>query len=137
VSLASIVLGAFACTILASDEPDHPSAKADLARVLRERLETLQEAAGLQRRSYERGESSLEAVIAVDLEVLQARLELAGSAAERVQIRREMLETARGLEKAANELFKAAQATRLDVLRAKASRLRAEADLLRERVDTR
>lgn len=107
-------------------------AKADAKELLRERLRLLGEVARLQREAYSQGEATFDAVVSAEFEVLNARLELAATAAERITIRGAMLDSAIQLEKIVAQLLKEGQATPIDVLRAKCLRLRAKADLLRE-----
>jgi hypothetical protein len=101
--------------------------------LLRERLTTLEELAQLRKQAYQSGEASLQAVLASQRAVQEARLELAGSAEDRVGVRAEMLENARAAETLARQLAAAAQGSSTDVLQARAHRLRAEADLILER----
>jgi outer membrane protein TolC len=110
-----------------------PSLDPDVEKILRERLVVLQEAAALQREAYRSGTASLTSLLATDQDVLEAELELAKSARDRVRIREEMLKLAETLEKAAEQLAKAKEAPRTDLLSARASRLRATADLMLER----
>ncbi len=84
----------------------------------------IDEIEGLQREAYRQGEATFEVVVSAELDVLQARLELASTSEERNRVRREMLGPATQLEQIVTELFKARQSTSADVLRAKCLRLR-------------
>ena len=105
----------------------------EVEKILRERLGVLEEAAKLRREAYLAGQSDFLGTLTADQAVLEARLELAASQEQRVQIREEMLKSAESLEKATEELVKAAEAPSMHLLGARASRLRAAADLLLER----
>jgi hypothetical protein len=105
----------------------------DVEKVLQQRLVILQEVAKLRREAYRTGTTSLTSTLATDQAVLDAELELAKSAADRVRVREEMLKTAEMLEKATEQLANAAETPRMELLMARANRLRAAADLLLER----
>jgi len=105
----------------------------DVERLLRQRLTVLEEVANLEEQAYRTGSTSFSSTLVARQAVLEAKLELAKDAAERVQIREEMLKSAQALERAAEALTKAAEAPRTNLLAASANRLRAEADLLLER----
>lgn len=102
-------------------------------KVLRERLTVLQEAAKLTHESHRRGSLAFTGVMAADQAVLEAELELAPNAAERVRIRESLLQHAQELEKTVEQLVKGGEAPQMDLLTARANRLRAQADLLLER----
>lgn len=99
---------------------------------LQERLVVLQEIAQLEVAAYQGGEGKLVSVLAARKEFLQATLELTKEAAKRIQILVEHVKLAKELEEAVLSLFKLNEATKMDVLKAKAARLKAEADLAEE-----
>ena len=109
----------------------------DVEKILRERLVILKEAAQLQREAYRTGSANFTSTLVTDRTVLEAELELANNAADRVRVREEMLKVAETLEKATEQLAKAAEAPRTDLLSARANRLRAAADLILEKAAAR
>ena len=107
---------------------------APVEKLLRERLALLVEAAKLNRAAYANAEVGFGEVASSQMDVLAARLELANTSAERIEIRRDMLEIAKQMEKVATQLLNRAEAPRVDMLKAKALRLQAEAELKREQL---
>lgn len=105
-----------------------------VAKLLDERLALLGEIVELYQAAYKSSEVSFDAVASAQRDLLQARLELANSANERVKIRREMVQVSQYIEKVTKQLFQAKQTSKPDMLKATASRLRAEADLKREQL---
>ena len=105
----------------------------EVEKVLRERVTVLQEAARLTHESHRRGTIAFTRVMAADQAVLDAELELAPSAAERVRIRESLLQNLQELEKTVEQLVQSGEAPQMDLLNARANRLRAQADLLLER----
>jgi|GEM_PF-2962540 len=132
VAMTAIILGS-AHPSAKAQSPGKPLAKgASVESLLKKRLDVLQQIAKLRRAAYLAGEAGLNSVIQSQIDVLHARLELAGKPAERIVIRTAILKQARDLEAVAKKRFEAKAATPVDMLRAQAFRLRAEADLLRE-----
>jgi hypothetical protein len=128
--LALLVIGASAGIASAAE----PADAADSAeKLLRERLEVLEEIARLEEAAYGEGSRGFDRVATARMEVLSAKLELAKMRDERIAIREEFATIARQYEAAAEAGFKASIISRPEYLKAKAFRLRAEADLARER----
>ena len=105
----------------------------DVEKLLRERLAVLEEVEKLRSEAHRSGLTGFTSVLAANQAVLEAKLELAKNAAERVQVREQFLKNAEMREKALETLAKSAEAQRVGLLSARADRLRAEADLLLER----
>ena len=105
----------------------------EVEKILRERLTVLEEAVKLRSEAHRTGSATLSSMLVANQAVLEAELELASKAADRVRIRKDLLKNAEMLEKAVEELVKSAEAPRMDLLSARANRLRAKADLLLER----
>ena len=105
----------------------------EVEKLLRQRLVVLEEAAKLTQEAYRAGQTNFTGTLAAQQAVLEAKLELAKGAAERVLVREEMLKNAQALEQITEQLASAAEVSRMSLLGAKANRLRAEADLLQER----
>jgi len=74
----------------------------------------------------------IDAVVKAEIDLLNAKLEMARSPAERVAIRKDILNHLRALEASVKSLVSAGAATPAALLRAQSARLQAEADLLRE-----
>jgi len=132
VAVTAIVLGSAMPSAKAEDPGKPPAKGASVETLLKKRLDVLQQIAKLRRAAYLAGEAGVNSVIQSQLDVLHAKLELAGKPAERIAIRKEILKQARDLEVVAGKRYQANAATQIDLLAAKAFRLRAEADLLRE-----
>lgn len=102
-------------------------------KLLQERLRYLTQLAELQREAYQSGETGVDAVLSAQQKVLAAKLELAKTPQDRIEIRQQLLDSARQLENIVHQASRAKVASRADVLSAKAWTLRVEADLERER----
>jgi hypothetical protein len=73
--------------LLAKGPTDEVDAPRDAKGVLKERLALLKEIAELRRTAYEQGNEQLDTVLAADVELSEAEIELAATPAERVAIR--------------------------------------------------
>lgn len=131
--LLTVLAGALTSVLLSDEPAKSPPAKDSVADLLQERLQVLTALARLQQAAYQSGAAPLNDVLAAEGEVLSAKLELAKTKAERLEILEQIVANARQIEDITQALFAAQSGGQADVLRAKAFRLRAQADLLRER----
>jgi len=131
---ASVLVGTLSLVYVVGQERRSADKPTRVNELLSERESVLVQVSKLQRAAYERGEASLDSVLASETDVLLAKLELADTAEQRIAIRESLVDAARQLEEAAKRLFEAGQCSQVDTLKAKALRLRAEADLIHERL---
>jgi hypothetical protein len=113
-----------------ADEGEPAKVKA----LLKERLEVLREMEKALKNSYESfGTVPLERVLQASRKVIQAELELAETAAERVALREKAVAIAKEIEKILKTRHDAGTVPIYEYLEAKAARLEAEIALERER----
>jgi outer membrane protein TolC len=105
----------------------------EVEAVLRERLAALSDAAKFSREKYQMGTITFDRVLAAEINLGQAELELAATSAERVRIREALLKKAEEFEKVVETYIEAGRQSHMELLLAKAARLRAKADLLLEK----
>ena len=124
-TLAVVVLG-FGLAAVAVDETD----KADKVKELREqRLAVLNEIHNFAASGFQSGEMGAEAVHRAKLDVLQAQLELAQGKRERVALFEQAISEGEKWEALVGKHVEAGEASRADLLRAKALVLSARIDL--------
>src|SRR4029453_18541678 len=103
-NLGTVLAFAFALLFLRPAFAEDRQLDPEVEKILRERLVILQEAAKLRREAYRTGSTSLTSMLATDQTVLEAELELAKTATERVKVREQMLQIPEMLEKATEQL---------------------------------
>lgn len=122
VILATIVSGF-------GDLPQADAQKSEVSdkikELLKERLVTVSEVHGLVLQGYKNGEVSVDQVVHAKAALLNAKLDLAETKGERIKIQEEMVTLAEEWEKIVEQLAAGQQATRIDVLKAKAHLLEA------------
>ena len=79
-----------------------------------------------------RGTVSPESVVESQIDLLNARLDMSDSQADRVTLMKQRVDCYKKLEEAQEAHVMNATATRVDVMQARANRLEAEIELLRE-----
>jgi outer membrane protein TolC len=104
-----------------------------VAKLIEERNQLLRKRVELVKAQYETGVASLEAVILAERELLQAQLDLATTAKERVAIRETQLKIAKEHEKRAEALFASGLRPESELITARIDRLTAQINLIRER----
>ena len=108
-----------------------PLAKpASLEDVLRKRLKILEQFVKLVRAVFRSGGADESAVLKAEIDVLNAKLELARTPAERVTIRKEILNHVRKLEALVKQAFARGAIDREGVFRSELRQLQAEAECL-------
>jgi catalase len=100
-----------------------------------ERRDALQEAAKTAEKGYRAGVMDYKSMKRINIELLNAELDLAMDRPGRVAVRERLVEQFKKIEKEFAERVAVAQASSTDLLEAKAARLKAEIDLLLESTD--
>lgn len=99
--------------------------------LLQQRLATVAEIHELVKKAYASGEAGVDQVHAARAELLTAQLDLAETNEERIKVHQEIVQQAEGWTKVVAQMANAAQATTIDVLKAKAQLLEARIALER------
>lgn len=92
-----------------------------------ERIAVLDEIAKLEQAAFQSGETPLTSVLLARGELLEATLEMTKLQEDRIAVLKEHAAVAKQLEAALQEQVNLAQATRVNLLKAKAARLKVEA----------
>lgn len=121
-------------TPYAKDGPEAAGSAADIRELLTARRDVLAQLVDVQRQRYMTGATGFESVARSRMELLNAELELASTAAERVATYESLLQTANELDRAVQQRYQAGEGGLNELLESKALRLKAEADLLKERL---
>ena len=130
-----ILLGVlFATAVIGKDAPDK-SVEERIAELQAERIETLKGAIRDYEVMYRSGSVGMERLIAARSNLIEARLELASTNAERLALLKEHFDLAKHGEEVAERRFKDGSASHVDYLQAKATRLQREIALLRGNSD--
>lgn len=104
-----------------------------LSALMQEREQTLQKLVDIARTKYKHGEASLDFLVAAERELLDAQLDSATTARERIVILESQLRVATQHEDRMAKLVENADASPSDLMTAKANRLTAQIALLQER----
>lgn len=104
-----------------------------LSALIEEREQTLQKLVEITRVRYERGNASLDSLVAAERLLLDARLDSATTVRERIAIMESQLQLATHRENMVAKRVENAELSPSDLMTAKASRLTAQIALLRER----
>ncbi|WP_254508921.1 hypothetical protein [Anatilimnocola floriformis] len=128
-----LLAAVFSFGALQSPAAPASSLPADVAKLLRERLEHLRYCANAEKELYDTGRGTLERLIHANRQVVEAELELASTPAERIQARETLLKHAETLELSAKTRHDAGLISTADLRSAQAMKLRAQADLLLEK----
>lgn len=127
-----LLLGAlFAAAVVGKDAPDG-SAQVQIAHLQTERVETLRQVVVFLENMNRNGFVDIERLFAARSDLLEARLELASTKAERLMLLQEHYDLAKSDEELARARFRSGSATQVDYLQAKARRLQREVAILRE-----
>ncbi len=102
-------------------------------QLLTERRDTLQSRLDAVEASFKDGLTDTTVVIAAEIDLLDAKLELANQPADRIAIREGVVASMKRIEDWTGQQFNNGKALQQDLLLAKAERLQAEIELLRER----
>lgn len=105
----------------------------ELRALLEARRDVLKQAVEILNTSFRQGITSPNAVIAANVALLEAELELAKSKEERLLVLQQLLEHHKQLEQQTEKMFEATLGRREDCLAAKAARLKAEIALHKAR----
>ena len=105
----------------------------EIRKLMNERQQVLQQLVDAIRFQYREGETSLDAVIAAEQELLDAKLESAATPGERIAIREAQFKLAKQQEQHVARRVESAEISPKDLMTAKANRLTAHIRLLRER----
>ncbi|MBI1249416.1 hypothetical protein GC197_16445 [bacterium] len=100
--------------------------------LLEERCETLEQVVEMRVALVARGTVPPESVIGSQIDLLNARLELADTQARRIELMKQRVDCYKKLEEVQQAHLMNATGTRIEVMDAKAERLEAEIELLRE-----
>ena len=100
-----------------------------------QRREILREAAKAAEEAFRHGLMDYKSIPRIQVELLNAELDLAPDRAGRVAVRERLIEQFKMTEKIVAQLVESAQANTSDLLEARAARLKAEIDLLLESED--
>ena len=104
-----------------------------LQSLLKQRRDVLREQVKVSTHAYRLGEAAIGPVLAAMSNLVEAELELAAGAQERIALRQKQVQIARDVEKLAQARHQVAEAGIDEVLGARAARLQAEIDLYREK----
>lgn len=115
-----------------AEPPPVSGKRADIRKLQEERIAALKEAKTIVLEYYNRGTSSLEDVNRCDRMLVEAELDAATSAKERVDILREAVASAKRGEEFATQRHAAGLCTKVEPLEAKAYRLRRQIELAKE-----
>ena len=124
---------------LAAGQDENSSNAADIDVKIKncqaERVETLERALEFAKTKYSQGTYDLDIVLKVQLELLDAKLDMADSLEEEIRVLTSQFEVANRFHVIARQRYEAGAASALDFLRAKATALRIQVELLkRQRV---
>ena len=126
-ALIGLTLAGIGFVVLASSAPGD-----ELGDLRAQRIETLRQAVNAIEAQYRAGQSDVRELLAVQAELLDAKLDAASTPKLRIQVLKQQLELSASAEKLADARFRAGGAKQTDVLLAKAARLRVEVLLLKE-----
>lgn len=112
-------------------EEGSPDGNAEIRKLLEERLVVVTRTYELMRAAFERGEASLETVLNAQRQMLESRLELCPTKAERIAVHKELVQVAQQLVDAMTHLVQSHEATQSQLLAAQANQLSARIELLR------
>ena len=96
-----------------------------------EYLQTLREREMLVRAAFQSGNTGLQDVIEASNDLIEAKLEFARTAEQRMALLRQRVENLRKLEETIHQYVELGQTGREDLLLARAQRMKAEIELLR------
>ena len=108
---------------------DEPKADAAVRALQKERLTLLETIHDQALRAYNGGETSFDRVLSAHLALLNGKLDLCETNAERVKVHEDMVKAAEEFQKTVAKLSEAKTVSRIDVLRAEVQRLDARIGL--------
>jgi outer membrane protein TolC len=122
-----------------SDEPSvepKQDRSAERTALLEERRDVLKQLVEIHRRHVQKGVADASILFRPKQRLLEAELELAPTAADRVRIYERLVEHLAAIEESLKKSMAVGMRTESEYLEAKAERLQAQADLLREQSGT-
>ena len=138
-ALVALALLAFLMqTPRAAEEKDKPAAgaterpAAKIKELLKERSKVLNKVVDLLEKQYQAGTVSINEVLQAKRAALEAKLDLSGTAAERIAVLKDAVKIAQQMVELTEARVKAGQGSEVDLLRAHALLLQCQVRLLRE-----
>lgn len=112
-----------------------PEGAIQLPQLLQQREFILTRIVDVTRKSFEQGETTLEALQSAESKLLDAQLDAATTREQRIRLRQKQVANAREREKAIAQMVENALLSPTDLMSARVNRLNAEIALLREKSD--
>ena len=134
VAALAVAIVMLTCPI-SGDEPQQANQVDKLATLLTQRRDTLRQLVDAVTEEYRQGRSGFESVAHATDQLIDAELELAKDAKDRVAILQRRVALMKDLFTMVNTRFKAGQVTQAQVLAAKAALLKSQIQLVREQAD--
>lgn len=129
--IATIAL-AFSLVLFAVAQEDAGANRSEISELQAQKMELLQELVDRYEFAYSSGRPVLEELLAVERDLLSAKLEMAESSADRIAIRESIVENRRRLVEARVAGLQLGKNAEVDILFARIEKIDAEISLARE-----